>query len=67
MSVLVPRSIQYRFNIDHGDGLSLITEDGKMEARREPGTPRLGMMSEVSESYGDVKRRTEDRESWRKR
>jgi len=39
---------------------------GKMQERRPRGRPRIGMLNELNKgSYGQMKRRAEDREGWK--
>src|SRR6478609_1166225 len=40
--------------------------EGRMEGKRRRGRPRMGMIDDVlDETYGDMKRKAENRESWR--
>ena len=43
--------------------------EGKMVSKRGPGRPRIGMLDELLErdTYGNMKRRAEDRTGWRDR
>ena len=39
---------------------------GRMEGKRPRGRPRIGMIADVlDETYGDMKRKAENRENWR--
>ena len=39
---------------------------GRMGEKRPKGRPRMGMIDDVlDETYGDMKRKAENRESWR--
>ena len=50
-----------------GDGLMKEVLEGRMEGKRTRGRPRLGMLDDlITHSYVDMKRRTEDREKWRR-
>ena len=43
-----------------------IVLEGRMEGKRPRGRPRMGMIDDVlDETYGDMKRKAENRESWR--
>ena len=40
--------------------------EGRMEGNRPRGRPRMSMIDDVlDETYGDMKRKAENRESWR--
>jgi hypothetical protein len=48
------------------EGLLREVIEGKMEGKRPRGRPRIGMLEELKEgSYGEMKRRAEDRDSWK--
>jgi len=48
------------------DGLLKEVIEGRMEGKRGRGRPRLGMLDDmITHSYADMKRKTEDRESWK--
>ena len=43
-----------------------IVLEGRMEGKRPRGRPRMGMIDDVlDETYGDMKRKAENREIWR--
>ena len=47
-----------------GDGLMKLLLEGRMEGKRPRGKrPRMGMIDD--ETYGDMKRKAENRENWR--
>ena len=49
-----------------GDGLMKLVLEGRMVGKRPRGRPRMGMIDYVlDETYGDMKRKTENRESLR--
>ncbi len=49
-----------------GDGLFREVLEGRMKRKRINGKPRLGMFDEIMKnSYEDMKRMAEDRESWK--
>jgi len=49
-----------------GDGLLKEVIEERMEGKRTQGRPRTGMLDELSgRSYGDMKRRAENRDEWR--
>src|SRR6476619_4953810 len=49
-----------------GDGLMKLVLEGRMEEKRPMGRPRMGMIDDVlDETYGDMKRKAENRENWR--
>ena len=49
-----------------GDGLIKLVLEGRMEGKRPSGRPRMGMIDDVlDETYGDMKRKAVNRESWR--
>jgi len=40
--------------------------EGRMDGKRPRGRPRMGMVDDVlDETYGNMKRKAENRESWR--
>ena len=53
-------------HILRGDGIVKEVIEGRMEGKRSIGRPRAGMLDDlVVVSYGDTKRRAEDRGGWR--
>src|SRR6476469_7994799 len=49
-----------------GDGLMKFVLEGRMEGKRPRGKPRMSMINDVlDETYGDMKRKAENRENWR--
>src|SRR6476661_8044981 len=53
-------------HVVRGDGLMKLVLEGKMEGKRPRERPRMGMIDDVlDETYGDMKRKAETRESWR--
>src|SRR6478609_9400314 len=53
-------------HVVRGDGLMKLVLEGGMEGKRPRGRPRMGMIDDVlDETYGDMKRKAENRESWR--
>ena len=49
-----------------GDGVLKEVIEGRMEGKRPRGRPRFGMLDDlITNSYEDMKRKTEDREKWR--
>lgn len=54
-------------HILRGEGLLKEVIEGRMEGKRSRGRPRLGMLDDLKfHSYVDMKRKTEDREEWRR-
>jgi len=53
-------------HVVRGDGLMKLVLEGRMEGKRPRGRPRMGMIDDVlDETYGDMKRKAENRENWR--
>ena len=53
-------------HILRGDGIVKEVIEGRMEGKRSRGRPRAGMLDDlVVVSYGDTKRRAENRGEWR--
>src|SRR6188508_2225418 len=53
-------------HILRGDGIVKEVIEGRMEGKRSIGRPRAGMLDDlVVVSYGDTKRRAEDRGRWK--
>ena len=49
-----------------GDDLMKLVLEGRMEGKRARVRPRMGMIDDVLvETYGDMKRKAENRENWR--
>src|SRR6478609_3564 len=49
-----------------GDGLIKLVLEGRMEGKRPRRRPIMGMIDDVlDETYGDMKSKAENRESWR--
>src|SRR6476619_3540285 len=49
-----------------GDGLMKLVLEERMEGKRPRGRPRMGMVDDVlDETYGDMKRKAENRQNWR--
>jgi hypothetical protein len=66
VEVIVQRKKRWIGHILRGDGLMKEVMEGKMEGKRARGRPRKGMVTELKEgSYGEMKRRAEDRGKWR--
>jgi len=64
MNILRNRKKSWIGHVLMGKGLLKEVIEGRMEGRR--GRPRLGMLDEIiTDSYVDMKRRTEDREGWK--
>src|SRR6476619_2704025 len=52
-------------HVARGDGLMKLVLGGRMEGKRPRGRPRMGMLDDVlDETYGDMKRKAENRENW---
>ena len=44
----------------------ILVLEGRMEGKRPRGRPRMGTIDDVlDETYGDMKRKAENRENWR--
>ena len=53
-------------HVVRGDGLMKLVLEGRTEGKRPRGRPRMGMIDDVlDETYGDMKRKAENRENWR--
>ena len=53
-------------HVVRGDGLMKLVLEGRMEGKRPRERPRMGMIDDVlDETYGDMKRKAENRENWR--
>ena len=66
MNILRNRKKSWIGHVLRGKGLLKEVIEGRMEGRRVRGRPRLGMLDEIiTDSYVDMKRRTEDREGWK--
>ena len=66
LDVIFKRKKNWIDHIVRGEGLLKDVLEGRMEGRRTRGRPRKGMIDDLKEgSYGDMKRRAEDREGWR--
>ena len=53
-------------HIARGDGLMKLELEGRLKGKRMRGRPTMGMVDDlVEESYGAMKRRTENRDDWR--
>ena len=53
-------------HVVRGDGLMKLVLEGRIELKRPRGRPRMGMIDDVlDETYGDMKRKAENRENWR--
>ena len=53
-------------HVVRGDRLMKLVLEGKMEEKRSRGRPRMDMIDDVlDETYGDMKRKAENRENWR--
>src|SRR6476469_9261382 len=51
-------------HVVRGDGLMKLVLERRMEEKRPKGRPRMGMIDDVlDETYGDMKRKAENRES----
>jgi len=66
VDIIVQRKKNWVGHVLRGDGLLREVMEGKMEGKRPRGRPRMGMLQELLEgSYGDMKRRAEDRDKWK--
>ena len=67
MMTIVRRKKNWIGHIIRGEGLLREVIEGKMVGKRGPGRPRIGMLDELLErdTYGNMKRRAEDRTGWR--
>ena len=53
-------------HVVRGDGLMKLVLEGRMEGKRPRERARMAMIDDVlDETYGDMKRKAENRESWR--
>src|SRR6476469_5269152 len=53
-------------HVVRGDDLMKSVLEGRMEGKGPKGRPRMSMINDVlDETYGDMKRNAENRESWR--
>src|SRR6478609_9384910 len=53
-------------HVVRGDGLMKLVLEGIMEGKRPRGRPRMSIIDNVlDETYGDMKRKAENRENWR--
>src|SRR6476619_1989654 len=53
-------------NVVRGDGLMKLVLEERMQGKRPRGRPRMGMIYDVlDETYGDMKRKAENRENLR--
>src|SRR5271163_386611 len=54
-------------HIMRGEGLLREVIEGRMEGKRGPGRPRIGVLDDLLErdAYAAMKRRAEDRSGWR--
>src|SRR6476661_7270689 len=53
-------------HVVRGNGVMKLVLEGRMEGKRPRGRPRMGMIDDVlDETYGDMKRKAENRENWR--
>ena len=51
-------------HVVRGDGLMKLVLEGRIEGKRPRRRPRIGMIDDVlDETYGDMKRKTKERES----
>ena len=66
VDVIVERKKRWIDHVLRGDGLLREVIEGRMEGKRPRGRPRIGMLDELKEgSFGDMKRRAENRSKWR--
>ena len=67
IETIVRRMKNWIGHIMRGDGLMKEAMEGKMEGKRGRSRKRIGTTDDllVKETYGDVKRRAEDRHEWR--
>lgn len=66
VETVVKRKKNWIGHIVRGDGLLKHVLEGRMEGKRPRGRPRMGMIDDLKEgSYVSMKRRAEERESWR--
>ena len=67
VDTVVRRKKNWIGHILRGDGLIKEVIEGRMDGKRPRGRKRIGMLNELheNESYREMKRRAEDRESWR--
>jgi len=67
ISVIRNRQKNWIGHVLKGDGLLREVMEGRMEGKRVRGRPRKGMLYEllVESSYGNMKRKAENRDEWR--
>ena len=66
VDIIVKRKKNWIGRVLRGEGLLREVMEGRMVGKRPRGRPRVGMLNELYDgSYGDMKRRAEDRERWR--
>ena len=66
VETIVKRKKNWIGHILRGEGLLKDVIEGRMEGKPPSGIKRIGMIDELKEkSYQDMKRRAEDRVSWR--
>ena len=67
IETIIRRKKTWIGHVVRGDGLLKDVIEGRMEGKRTRGRKRVGMLDDLFEagSYGDMKRRAENREIWR--
>lgn len=66
LNVIRNRKKNWIGHILRGEGLVREVIEGRMEGKRSRGRPRTGMLDDlIVKSYGDTKRRAENRNEWR--
>jgi hypothetical protein len=66
MKTIIKRKKDWIGHVVRGDNLLKQVLEGRMEGKKPRGRPRMGMIDDLKEgSYIEMKRRTDDRETWR--
>ena len=66
MKTIIKRKKDWIGHVVRGDNLLKRVLEGRMEGKKPRGRPRMGMIDDLKEgSYTEMKRRTDDRETWR--
>jgi len=66
IETIIRRKKNWMGHILRGEGLLKYVMEGRMEGKRPRGRRRIGMIDDLKEgSYGEMKRRAEDRVGWR--
>jgi len=67
MNLIRSRKRNWMGHILRGESLMKEVVEGRMEGKRTRGRPRKGMLDDlIGSSFGDMKRRAENREEWRR-